>query len=122
MLINISYKSHQDWDPQKLETALQKYGYVLDYIVKRDVEALSDAGVDEFVEHYFSMVAAVADSCANEPTPFAVMIEDLPLYVACRLANVLHSSGFEVVTPKYVKVMYEGKELREFAEFVKLIK
>ena len=121
MLINVSHTPHNDWDQQKLETALQKYGYVLDYVVKKEVELLEDDELEEFINHYFSMIAAVADSCANEPTPFAVLFEGLPLYLICRLAHVLHVSGFDVIKSKYVTVKYEDKELKEFAGFVGLI-
>ena len=120
MLINVSHTPHHDWVPQKLEAALQKYGYVLDYVVKKEVVVLEDEELDEFVNHYFSMIAAVADSCANEPTPFAVLLEELPLYLICRLADVLRSSGFSVITSKYITVNYEDKDLKEFAGFVGL--
>ena len=120
MLINVSHTLHNDWDPQKLETALQKYGYVLDYVVKKEVEVLENENLEEFINHYFSMIAAVADSCANEPTPFAVLLEELPLYIICHLADVLRSSGFSVITSKYATVKYEDKNLKEFAGFVGL--
>ncbi len=120
MLINVSYTSHNDWEPKKLESALQKYGYVLDYLVKKEVETLEEDEANEFVEHYFSMIAAVADSCANEPTPFAILLEDLPLFVVCRLADVLKASDFSVITSKYATVKYEGNDLKEFAGFAEL--
>ncbi len=121
MLINVSPTPHNNWKPQKIEAALQKYGYVLDYVVREEVELLEDDVLEKFTNHYFSMIAAVSDSCANEPTPFAILLENLPIYLICRLANVLQSSGFDVITSKYVTVKYEDKELKEFAEFVDLI-
>ena len=120
MLINVSHTPQNDWEPQKLEAALQKYGYVLDYVVKKGLGLLEDEELEEFINHYFSMIAAVADSCANEPTPFAVLLEDLPLHLICLLADVLRSSGFSVITSKYTTVKYDNNDIKEFAGFAEL--
>ena len=123
MLINFTNHPSDKWGNIQKEAAVTTYGSILDYTFPNVSPEATGEDIDQMARHYFNLITAAFDSCANEPYPHVVHIQG-EFTLVHRLVNLLTASKITCVastTRRIVTESADGTRTYKF-EFVKFRK
>lgn len=116
MLINLSNHPSNNWAPQQMLIAKNKYGSISDLAFPAIDPNWNTEKVTKKAEEYFNKITVILDQCANEPKQNAVHIQGEFTFVY-QLVSILKKSNIQCIASTSSRNVVELKNGEKMVKF-----